>query len=57
MKSLINYLGALAAFLVLGTAMSFIEWISQFEVLGWIGLGLVFTIPFYLAVKFWKSLE
>jgi hypothetical protein len=56
MRSLVNYLGALAGFLVLGTAMAFIEWIAQFEILGWLGLGFVFFVPFYLAVKFWRSL-
>lgn len=56
MKTLINYLGALAAFLVLGASMAFAEWIAQFEIIGWLGLGFVFFVPFYLAVKFWRSL-
>lgn len=56
MKSLINYLGALAAFLVLGAAMAFAEWIAQFEFLGWLALGFMFFTPIFLAVKFWRSL-
>jgi hypothetical protein len=56
MRSLINYLGALAAFLVLGASMAFINWIAQFEFLGWLALGFIFVVPFYLAVKFWRSL-
>lgn len=56
MRSLINYLGALAAFMVLGIAMAFAEWIAQFEILGWLALGFIFVVPFYLAIKFWKSL-
>ena len=56
MKELINYLGALAAFLVLGASMAFAEWIAQFEFLGWIALGFIFFAPIFLAVKFWRSL-
>ena len=56
MRSLINYLGALAAFMVLGTAMAFVNWIAQFQILGWLALGFIFVVPFYLAVKFWRSL-
>jgi hypothetical protein len=56
MKSLINYLGALAAFMVLGTAMAFVEWLAQFQILGWLALGFIFFAPIFLAVKFWRSL-
>jgi hypothetical protein len=56
MRSLINYLGALAAFLVLGASMALVEWIAQFEILGWLALGLIFFAPIFLAVKFWRSL-
>jgi hypothetical protein len=56
MKTLINYLGALAGFLVLGASMAFAEWISQFEILGWLALGFIAIVPFYLAIKFWRSL-
>lgn len=56
MRSLINYLGALAAFLVLGASMAFAEWIAQFEVIGWLTLAFIFLTPIFLAVKFWRSL-
>ena len=56
MRSLINYLGALAAFLLLGVSMAFVNWLAQFEFLGWLALGFIFFVPFFLAVKFWKSL-
>ena len=56
MEKLINYLGALAAFLVLGASMAFVEWIAQFEFLGWIALGFIFFAPIFLAIKFWKNL-
>jgi len=56
MRSLINYLGALAAFLVLGASMAFVEWLAQFEFLGWLALGFIFFAPIFLAVKFWRSI-
>ena len=56
MRKLIEYLGVLSAFLVLGSAMAFAEWVAQFEFLGWIALGFIFATPIYLAVKFWKAL-
>lgn len=56
MRNLINYLGVLSGFLVLGTAMAFIEWIAQFEILGWLALALIFMTPIYLAIKFWRSI-
>jgi len=56
MEKLINYLGALAAFLVLGASMAFVEWIAQFEFLGWLALGFIFFAPIFLAIKFWKNL-
>jgi hypothetical protein len=57
MRTLINYLGVLSAFLVLGAAMAFAEWISQFEVIGWLALGFIFVTPFYLAIKFWRFIN
>jgi len=56
MRSLINYLGALAGFLVLGVAMAFVEWLAQFEFLGWLALGFIFFAPIFLAIKFWRSI-
>ena len=56
MRNLINYLGALAGFLVLGASMAFVEWIAQFEIIGWLALGFIFFVPFFLAIKFWRSL-
>jgi len=56
MRTFIDYLGVLSAFLVLGVSMAFIEWISQFEILGWFALAFIFITPIYLAIKFWKSL-
>jgi hypothetical protein len=55
MRSLINYLGALAAFFVLGASMAFVNWLAQFEFLGWLALGFIVIVPFYLAVKVWRS--
>jgi len=55
MRSLINYLGVLSAFFVLGASMAFVEWIAQFEFIGWIILGFIVFVPFYLAVKVWRS--
>lgn len=56
MRTLINYLGALSAFLVLGASMAFVEWIAQFEILGWLAFGFIAFVPFFLAIKFWRSL-
>ena len=56
MRKVIEYLGVLSAFLVLGASMAFAEWVAQFEIIGWFALGFVFLVPFYLAVKFWRSL-
>jgi len=56
MKTLINFFGLLAAFFVLGATMAFIEWIAQFEILGWLALGFILFAPIYLAIKFWKSI-
>jgi hypothetical protein len=56
MRKVIEYLGVLSAFLVLGASMAFAEWVAQFEIIGWLALGFVFFVPFYLAVKFWRSL-
>lgn len=56
MRKVIEYLGVLSAFLVLGASMAFIEWIAQFEILGWIALGSLFFVPLFLAIKFWRSL-
>ena len=56
MRKLLEYLGVLSAFLVLGASMAFAEWVAQFEIIGWLALGFVFFVPFYLAVKFWRSL-
>lgn len=55
MQKLINYLGVLSGFLVLGASMAFIEWLAQFEILGWLALGFIFMTPIFLAVKFWKA--
>lgn len=56
MRKLIEYLGVLSAFLVLGASMAFAEWISQFELIGWLALGFIFVTPIYLAIKFWKAM-
>jgi hypothetical protein len=56
MRKVIEYLGVLSAFLVLGASMAFAEWISQFEILGWLALGFITIVPFYLAIKFWRSI-
>ncbi len=56
MRTLIEYLGTLSAFLVLGASMAFAEWIAQFEFLGWLALGFIAFVPFYLAIKFWKAM-
>ena len=56
MRKLIEYLGVLSAFLVLGAAMAFAEWVAQFEFLGWLALGFICFSPIYLAIKFWKSM-
>lgn len=56
MRKLIEYLGVLSAFLVLGATMAFIEWVAQFEILGWLALGLIFFAPIFLAIKFWKAM-
>jgi len=55
MQKLITYLGVLAGFLVLGASMAFVEWLAQFEILGWLALGFIFFAPIFLAVKFWKA--
>jgi hypothetical protein len=56
MRKLIEYLGVLSAFLVLGAGIAFAEWVAQFEILGWLALGFIFFVPFFLAIKFWRSL-
>lgn len=56
MRKLIEYLGVLSAFLVLGASMAFAEWVAQFEFLGWIALGFICFAPIYLAIKFWKAM-
>jgi hypothetical protein len=56
MKTLINYLGVLSAFLVLGASMAFAEWIAQFEIVGWIAIAFIMFAPIFLAIKFWRSL-
>ena len=56
MRKFIEYLGILSAFLVLGASMAFIEWLAQFEFLGWLALGFIFFAPIFLAVKFWRSI-
>lgn len=56
MKKLIEYLGVLSAFLVLGAGMAFAEWIAQFEIVGWLALGFIFFAPIFLAIKFWRYL-
>ncbi len=56
MSKLIQYLGALAAFFVLGASMAFVEWIAQFEWLGWIALLAMLITPIYLAIKLWRSI-
>ena len=55
MQKLITYLGVLSGFLVLGASMALVEWLAQFEILGWIALGFIFVTPIFLAVKFWKA--
>jgi hypothetical protein len=57
MKTLINYLGMLSAFFVLGASMAFAEWIAQFEIFGWFAIGFILFAPIYLAIKFWKTLS
>jgi len=57
MKTLINYLGMLSAFFVLGASMAFAEWIAQFEIFGWFAIGFILFAPMYLAIKFWKTLS
>jgi hypothetical protein len=56
MKTVINYLGVMAAFFVLGASMAFAEWIAQFEIFGWIALAFIMFAPIFLAIKFWRSL-
>jgi hypothetical protein len=56
MKTLINYLGVMSAFFVLGASMAFAEWIAQFEIFGWFAVGFIVFAPIYLSIKFWKSL-
>jgi len=56
MKTLINFLGVLAAFFVLGASMAFAEFIAQFEIFGWFAVAFILFAPFYLALKFWRSL-
>jgi hypothetical protein len=56
MQKVINYLGVLSAFLVLGASMAFAEWIAQFEVFGWFAVGFILFAPIYLAIKFWRSI-
>jgi hypothetical protein len=56
MKTLINYLGLLSAFMVLGVSMAFAELIAQFEIFGWLAIGFILFAPIFLAIKFWRSL-
>lgn len=56
MRKFIEYLGVLSAFLVLGATMAFIEWIAQFEIIGWLAVLFICFAPIYLAVKFWKAM-
>lgn len=57
MRKFIEYLGVLSAFLVLGATMAFIEWIAQFEIIGWLAVLFICFAPIYLAVKFWKAMQ
>lgn len=57
MRKLIEYLGVLSAFLVLGASMAFAEWISQFEIIGWAAILFICFAPIYLAIKFWKAIQ
>jgi hypothetical protein len=56
MKTLINFLGVLSAFFVLGASMAFAEWIAQFEIFGWFAMAFILFAPIYLAIKFWRSI-
>lgn len=56
MRKLIEFLGVLAAFFVLGASIAFIEWLAQFEWLGWIALTGILITPIYLAIKLWRSI-
>jgi hypothetical protein len=56
MRKVIEYLGVLSAFLVLGASMAFAEWISQFEIVGWFAVLFIIFAPIFLAIKFWRSL-
>ena len=56
MRKVIEYLGVLSAFLVLGASMAFAEWIAQFEIFGWFAVAFILIAPFYLALKFWRSI-
>jgi hypothetical protein len=56
MQKVIEYLGVLSAFLVLGASMAFAEWISQFEIVGWFAVLFIILAPIFLAIKFWRSL-
>jgi hypothetical protein len=56
MRKVIEYLGVLSAFLVLGASMAFAEWISQFEIVGWFAVLFIILAPIFLAIKFWRSL-
>jgi hypothetical protein len=56
MRKVIEYLGVLSAFLVLGASMAFAEWIAQFEIFGWFAVTFICFAPIYLAIKFWRSI-
>lgn len=56
MRKLIEFLGVLAAFFVLGASIAFVEWLAQFEWLGWIVLTGILITPIYLAIKLWRSI-
>jgi hypothetical protein len=56
MKTLINFLGVLSAFFVLGASMAFAEWIAQFEIFGWFAVAFICFAPIYLSIKFWRSI-
>jgi len=55
MRTLINYLGVLSAFLVLGAGMAFAEWVSQFEVIGWVIFGGITALSIWGTIAIWKA--
>jgi len=56
MKNLIVFIGLLAGWFVIGSSLAFIDWLAQFEFLGWLALTGLIAAPIYLAIKFWRSI-